>query len=94
MHRIKAIYSMIWGIETSFRDLKYIVGMLRFHSRKSIFVTQEVYATLLMHNMTVVVSQCVEIPQKERNYEYKVRFSAAVCIVKSLLTGGMSLYIH
>ena len=24
--------------------------------------------------MTVVVSLCVEIPQKERKYEYKIRF--------------------
>ena len=61
---------MRWGVETSFRDLKYIIGMLKFHSRKSSFVTQEIYAALIMHNMTVVVSLCVEIPQKERKYEY------------------------
>ena len=79
-----------WGIETSFRDLKYIVGMLKFHSKKSCFVTQEIYAALIMHNMTVVVSQCVEIHQRKRKYEYKIRFSNAVCIVKSLLTGGVS----
>ena len=81
---------MRWGIETSFRDLKYIVGMLKFHSKKSCFVTQEIYAALIMHNMTVVVSQCVEIHQRKRKYEYKIRFSNAVCIVKSLLTGGVS----
>ena len=73
-HKIKEIYSMRWGVETSFRDLKYIIGMLKFHSRKSSFVTQEIYAALIMHNMTVVVSLCVEIPQKERKYEYKIRF--------------------
>ena len=89
-HKIKEIYSMRWGVETSFRDLKYIIGMLKFHSRKSSFVTQEIYAALIMHNMTVVVSLCVEIPQKERKYEYKIRFSTAACIVKSLLTGGVS----
>ena len=63
-HKLKEIYSMRWGIETSFRDLKYIVGMLKFHSKKSCFVTQEIYAALIMHNMTVVVSQCVEIHQR------------------------------
>ena len=89
-HKLKEIYSMRWGIETSFRDLKYIVGMLKFHSKKSCFVTQEIYAALIMHNMTVVVSQCVEIHQRKRKYEYKIRFSNAVCIVKSLLTGGVS----
>lgn len=58
--------------------------------KKSCFVTQEIYAALIMHNMTVVVSQCVEIHQRKRKYEYKIRFSNAVCIVKSLLTGGVS----
>lgn len=89
-HKLKAIYSMRWGIETSFRDLKYIVGMLKFHSKKSAFVTQEIYAALIMHNMTVIVSQCVDVPQRKRKYEYKIRFSTAVCIVKRLLTGGVS----
>lgn len=88
--KLKEIYSMRWGIETSFRDLKYIVGMLKFHSKKSCFVTQEIYAALIMHNMTVVVSQCVDIPQRKRKYEYRIRFSNAVCIVKCLLTGGVS----
>ena len=32
---IKRIYSMRWGIETSFRTLKYTVGLLYFHSKKS-----------------------------------------------------------
>ena len=89
-HKLKAIYSMRWGIETSFRDLKYIVGMLKFHSKKSRFVMQEIYAALIMHNMTVVVSQCIDVPQRKRKYEYKIRFSTAACIVKCLLAGGVS----
>ncbi len=31
---LKELYAMRWGIETSFRHLKYTVGMLGFHSRK------------------------------------------------------------
>lgn len=35
---LKSLYSMRWGIETSFRHLKYTVGLLHFHSKKqSIF---------------------------------------------------------
>ncbi|MCR5788361.1 MAG: transposase [Lachnospiraceae bacterium] len=32
--KIKELYASRWGIETSFRDLKYTVGMLDFHSKK------------------------------------------------------------
>ena len=31
---LKDIYAMRWGIETSFRDLKYTVGFLHFHAKK------------------------------------------------------------
>ncbi len=56
--RVKEIYGMRWGIENSFRDLKYIIGLLRFHSKKSPFVIQEIYANLIMHNMTVITAAC------------------------------------
>lgn len=55
----KAMYAMWWGIETSFRNLEHVAGMPNFHSRKSEFVTQGIYANLIMHNMTAAVSQCL-----------------------------------
>lgn len=88
--RLKEIYAMRWGIETSYRNLKYVIGMLRFHSKKSIFVTQEIYANLIMHNMTVITSACVTISNRKRKYEYKICFSTAANITKCLLTGDIS----
>jgi IS4 transposase len=35
---LKELYSMRWGIETSFRDLKYTIGLLHFHSKKVEFI--------------------------------------------------------
>ena len=31
---LKQLYGMRWGIETSFRELKYTVGLLHFHAKK------------------------------------------------------------
>lgn len=31
---LKQLYNMRWGIETSFRELKYTVGLLHFHAKK------------------------------------------------------------
>lgn len=81
---LKKLYAMRWGIETSFRNLKYIIGMLKFHSKKSEFVTQEIYANLIMYNMTQIITNCVQLPLVKRKYEYKIRFSIAANIVKSL----------
>ena len=88
--RIKEIYGMRWGIENSFRDLKYIVGLLRFHSKKSSFVTQEIYANLIMHNMTIIIIACEKITKKKTKHIYKIRFSTAANIVKRLLAGDAS----
>ena len=33
--KLKELYAMRWGIETSFRSLKYTVGMLHFNSKKA-----------------------------------------------------------
>lgn len=88
--KLKKIYAMRWGIETSFRNLKYIIGMLKFHSKKSEFISQEIYANLIMHNMTVVIAACVTMPDRKRKYEYKIRFSTAANIVKHLLSGDAS----
>lgn len=90
IEELKILYGLRWGIETSFRNLKYVVGMLGFHSRKSESVAQEIYASLIMYNMTQFVSNCVQIPERERKYDYTIRFSIAAAIVKSLLLGDIS----
>jgi len=32
--KIKELYHLRWGIETSFRELKYAIGLISFHSKK------------------------------------------------------------
>ena len=38
---------MVMGIETSFRELKYAIGVTNFHARKGQFVLQEQVMSLL-----------------------------------------------
>ena len=64
--------------------------MLGFHSRKSESVTQEIYASLIMHNMTQFIALCVKLPEKETKYDYTIRFSIATAIIKSLFLGDIS----
>ncbi|WP_282432990.1 transposase [Desulfosporosinus meridiei] len=34
--KIKQLYNLRWGIETSFKELKYAVGLASLHSKKKI----------------------------------------------------------
>ena len=79
---LKKLYAMRWGIETSFRELKYTVGLLHFHAKKVEFIHQEIFARLTMYNFYELITQSVVIQQKDRKYAYKVNFSAAVHICR------------
>lgn len=75
---LKGLYALRWGIETSFRALKYTVGMLDFHSKKVACIQQEIYAHLIMYNFAEMITSHVAIEKKQRKHTYKANFSVAV----------------
>lgn len=76
--KLKKLYVTRWGIETSFRDLKYTIGMLNFHSKKVMCIQQEIYAHLIMYNFAEMITSHVVIEKKQKKHTYKANFSVAV----------------
>ena len=73
---LKSLYASRWGIETSFRALKYNLGLVSFHSKKVVGIHQEIFAHLTMYNFTRAVSS--QRAQKISNrYVYHINFSDA-----------------
>ncbi|SFD51848.1 IS4 family transposase [Clostridium uliginosum] len=79
---IKEIYHMRWGIETSFRELKYAIGLINFHSKKVDHIIQEVFAKLTMYNFCEIITIHVVITHKQRKHEYQVNFTVAIHICR------------
>ena len=80
---LKALYYMRWGIETSFRDLKYSVGLVHLHGKSDQFVEQEVYAALTAFNYASRIAREVVIRQPKNGiYAYRVNFKNAVALTK------------
>lgn len=78
---IKTLYGMRWGIETSFRELKYIIGLTNLHSKKDNFVRQEIYAKLTMYNFCERIIYSVVVEQDEgRKYKYQVNYTMAMTV--------------
>ena len=78
---IKKLYGMRWGIETSFRELKYIIGLTNLHSKKDDFVRQEIYAKLTMYNFCERIIAAVEVEQKEdKKHSYQINYTMAMNI--------------
>ena len=87
---IKNLYSMRWGIETSFRSFKHTLGTLFFHSKKTEYILQEIFAKLVIYNFAQMISSHVIIKQKNRKYHYQVNFAATVYICKNFLFKNIS----
>ena len=79
LNELKKMYHMRWDIETAFKVLKYIIGMTAFHSKKRNFIQQEIYAAILLHCLTNIITERIEIEQSgKRKHNYKVNLSTAV----------------
>lgn len=87
---LKKLYAMRWGIETSYRDLKYTVGLSYFHSKKVECNIQEIFARLTMYNFTQLIISTTIIQQKNRTYAYKINFTAAVHICRKYIRKHIS----
>lgn len=80
--KIKELYHLRWGIETSFRELKYAIGLISFHSKKVEHITQEIFARLTMYNFCELITMHVVIQQKDTKHCYQVNFTRAMQVCK------------
>ena len=66
LYALKDLYHMRWGIETSFRQLKYGVGLSHIHGKSVESALQEIYASLIKYNYcegiigSIVIEQCIK----------------------------------
>ena len=83
---IRELYHLRWGIETSFRDLKYTLGLVNLHGKSDAFAEQEIYASLTAFNFASRICCEVVIRQPKNGvYAYKVNFKMAVMLCKEFL---------
>jgi hypothetical protein len=82
---LKDLYKMRWGVETSFRKLKYAVGLANFHSKKREHIVQEIYARIIMYNFTEMITSHVVISQTDTKHACQVNFTVAIHVCRHFL---------
>jgi hypothetical protein len=82
---LKSIYNMRWGIETSFRALKYTVGLTSFHAKRQESITQEIFARMIMYNFAEMITSHVVISQMDKRHQYQVNLMVAVHVCRHFL---------
>ena len=90
LETIKVLYRLRWDQEGAFRDLKYTVDLVHFHSKKRGYVEQEAWARLIIYNFCEAITRHIAVTrqtgkEKDRKYGYKINFATAVCICKAYL---------
>ena len=83
--QIKYLYQKRWGIETSFRELKYAINLSALHSKKRELIRQEIYARMLLYNFSQRIIQKIKIKNKNTKYIYQVNFTRAFHIIREFL---------
>lgn len=85
LQEIKELYHKRWGIETSFRELKYAIGLSALHSKKRESIKQEIYARLILYNFSQRIIQSIKLKKQNRKYLYQVNFTRAFHIIREFL---------
>ena len=80
VEELKDIYKQRWGIETGFREVKYILGLTAFHSKQENSILQEIYARLVMYNFSMCITMKISPKENDRRYQLQVNFTQATKI--------------
>lgn len=81
------LYSMRWGIETTFDDLKNKLGIENFTGTKPILLEQDIYATIYLCNVMndIMLEAQMELEQKEGKHgkhEMAINKNIAIGVMK------------
>lgn len=87
LQEIKKLYSMRWGVETSFRELKYAIGLVSFHSKKVAYILQEIWARMTLYNFCEIISMSIALKKcKQCKHTYQLNYTRAIHICRYFLS--------
>lgn len=87
---LRMLYHKRWGIETSFRDLKYTLALTHFHAKKRSFIMQEIFAKMTLYNFASLLRLHAGFMQPKGKYSYRVNAAFAAHIAREFLLGFVS----
>ncbi len=85
---LRSLYARRWGIETSFRQLKYTVGLVHLHSKRPELILQEILAAFIIFNFSQAAAWEVYTARGRSKYKRRVNFSDAVYFCCQVLRGS------
>jgi len=69
------LYHMRWNEETAYRDIKHVLCLTAFHSKKYKYIVQEVWARAILYNFSTAIITSITIDKKNTVHVYQVNYS-------------------
>lgn len=89
LKEIKKLYKMCWRQETSFRELKYTIGLINWHSSKYGGILLEDDARMLLYNFCELVTAHAIVHTSENvKHVYKINFATVGNTCRAYLKNG------
>lgn len=89
LKELKRLYKMSWSKEKNFRELKYTIGLVNWHSSKKAGILQEIAARMLLYNSyELVTAHTVGQTAENVKHIYKINFVTAVNTCIAYLKNG------
>ena len=87
---LKELYRMRWGIESSYKELKFAAGLINFHSRKKEFIIQEIWARLILYNYSEAIAMRITVERLDNKkqtskYKYQLNYTTALYMCRLYL---------
>ena len=81
---IKRLYSLRWGIETSFRFFKLTLGAEFFHARKRERIVQEIWSRMILYNFCMEIANHAETERKAKAQQTNCKYVYTLNISESI----------
>lgn len=85
INEIKELYHLRWGIETSFRELKYAVNLSSLHAKKVKYIYQEVFARIILYNFCQLITTKVAVKKAKAKHAYQINYTRAIHLCRKFL---------
>ncbi len=83
---LRELYHKHWGIEASFRDLKYTLALTHFHAKKRTFIKPEIFSRMTLYNFASLLRLHAAFTQPEGKYLHHIN-AASAHIAREFLFG-------
>ena len=82
---IKKLYNLRWGIEISFRHLKYSADLSAIHARNRNSIRQEIWARILLYNLCMImIQEAIKHKTKSLKYVYTVNITRCIHVIRDM----------